>query len=176
MAEPFKSLLPELQKHIHSEDNVIDFGCGLMPLTRKLKCKKIIGIDIWRPYIEQLANELVDRTEIGLWYANICEIIENMHEKSIDISLAIDVVEHFEKEQAVKLIKNMERISKKYVLIFTPVGFRAQEREENSEYQRHRCGFRPSEFKDIGYSIYYRSRGTAKSFLAVKEMRLGRKN
>jgi len=163
-----------LQKYIDAEDEVIDFGCGLMPTTRKLQCKKLIGIDAWPPYIEKLRNELIHLEHIYLWHLDLGgTLLSAANSNSTDVSVALDVVEHFEKDAALNLIQEIERIARKRVIILTPNGFLPQEREENSEYQRHRCGFIPAEFEEMGYNVFYRVNLTGmalNSFLAVKEL------
>jgi len=160
-----------LQKYIDPDDEVIDFGCGLMPITKKLKCKKLIAVDGWYPYVDRLRQSLSNEKHIFVWHLDLSgPLLSAARDRSIDVSLALDVVEHFEKEDAIELIKQMERISRKRVVIFTTDGFRPQERDENKKLQRHRCGFRPHEFDDMGYEVIKRIRGHVPSFLAVKEL------
>jgi len=162
-----------LQRYIDPEDEVIDFGCGLMPTTRKLKCKKLIGIDGWLPYIDQLRKELSTLKHVYLWHLDLDgPLLSVARSGSADVSLAIDIVEHFEKDDALSLIQQIERIARKRIIILTPNGFLPQARRENSEYQLHRCGFVPAEFEDLGYEILIRAneRGPLRSFLAVKEL------
>ena len=167
----FRSVFTEIQKHINPEDEVIDFGCGLMPLTRNIECKKMIGIDGWLPIVEQLRTELEDMEHISIWHLDLGgRFLEVANDNSIDVCLAIDLVEHFEKDDALVFIKHMERIARKRVVIFTPDGFMLQEREENAEFQRHWCGFDPSEFEEMGYSVSIRIGGDHKAFLAVREI------
>lgn len=158
-----------LQKYVDPEDEVIDFGCGLMPITRQLECKKMIGIDGWLPIVEQLRTDLEDMGHIFIWHLDLSgRLLEAANDNSIDVCLAIDLVEHFEKDDAWRLIGHMERIARKRVVIFTPDGFKQQERDDNSEFQKHRCGFIPKEFKNKGYAISMRK--GKPSFLAVKEL------
>ena len=165
-----------LQRYVDPEDEVIDFGCGLMPVTRSLKCKKLIGIDAWLPYVDQLRKELSSLKHIYLWHLELDgQLLSVARSGSIDVSLAIDVVEHFKKNGALSLIRQIERISRKWVVIFTPNGFLPQERKDNREYQLHRCGFVPTELEDIGYDIFIRTneRGPLPSFLAAKDLSSG---
>ncbi len=161
-----------LQKYVVPTDEVIDFGCGLMPTTRKLKCKKLIGIDGWLPYIDQLRKELSGLKHVYLWHLDLdASLLSVARSGSTDVSLVIDVIEHFEKDDALSLIKQIERISRKRVIIFTPDGFQPQEAEGNREYQQRRCGFIPSEFEDIGYEVFKRSNNhMGESFLAIKSV------
>jgi len=174
MNQPYKSfrhVFTEIQKHINSEDEVIDFGCGLMPLTRNIKCKKMIGIDGWYPYIKQLRDELVEQKHIFIWHLDLSgPLLEAANDNSVDVTLAIDFIEHLGKEDALIFIKHMERIARRRVIIYTTHGFVLQVREENSEFQKHRCGFDPSEFEEMGYSVSIRIGGDHKAFLAVREI------
>lgn len=173
-----------LQKHISPDDEVIDFGCGLMTITRHLRCSKLIGIDAWEPYIERLGNELIDARHIYLCYFELNKkTLSLMDSKSTDICLAIDVVEHFKKPDAVNLILEMERIARKRVIVFTPLGFLPMEDGKNGtwgagnpKYQKHRCGFLPGEFAGEGYETYTRIGGDIPSFLAVKTLKLKEEN
>jgi len=163
-----------LQDHIETEDEVIDFGCGFMPITRRLKCKKLIGIDVWYHHVVRARKELDHLDHIQVWNLDLsCSLLSSVKNNSIDISIFIDVIEHFEKDDALCIIKQIERITRKKVLIFTPNGFLPQEPKDGNKYQVHRCGFRPSEFEDMGYDISWRmnDHGTiVESFLAVKEL------
>jgi len=174
MNQPYKSfrhVFTEIQKHINPEDEVIDFGCGLMPLTRNIECKKMIGIDGWYPYIKQLRNELIEQGHIFIWHLDLSgPLLGAANDNSIDVCLAIDFIEHLEKEDALILIKHMERIARKRVIIYTTHGFISQEREDNAEFQRHRCGFDPSEFEGMGYRTWKRRCGSVPAFLAVREV------
>jgi len=161
-----------LQKYVDPGDEVIDFGCGLMPHTRYLKCKRLIAIDGWEPSVDRLGDELSDRENIFLCFFEITESsLSAINSKSTDVCMAIDVVEHFEKEKSLSLIKHMERIAKKRVVIFTPRGFRVQDHLAPNDYQKHLCGFDPEEFVDLGYLAINRTGGEGNSFLAVKEIK-----
>ena len=145
-----------------------------MPITRKLKCRRLIGIDAWLPNIEKMRKTFRDNPpgyEYQLWNFDLNDtFLSAANDDSIDVSLAIDLIEHFEKEDALKLIDHMERMSRKRIIIYTPSGFVWQERVENVEFQRHRCCFEPEEFEAMGYEVFMRIGGNIRSFLAVKEV------
>lgn len=160
-----------LQKYIDIDDEVIDFGCGLMPITRKLKCKKLIGIEVYEPNIEKLRIELACLSNVYIWQFDLAgPFLGKMRNNSTDIALAIDVVEHFPPKDSKRLINEMERIGRKRIVIFTPIGYVPQEREENRKHQRHRCGYFPEELEALGYTTFLREGGNVPSFLAVKEL------
>lgn len=160
-----------LQKYVGKHDEVIDLGCGTMPLTRRLKCKKIIGIDAWNPYLEELEKSCSESEHFGLWNAEINDkFLSEFDDNSFHICLSIDFIEHLDKGDALGIIKQMERIASKRIIIFTPIGFVPQVRKENPGYQKHRCGFYPKELEFMGYETFIRIGGDVPSFLAVKEL------
>ena len=155
-----------LQQYVDPEDEVLDLGCGTMETTGKLKCKVISGVDAYQPYID----ELKEKGHIYVYCGRIEKYMPDFKKKSFDVVMAIDAIEHLIKPAALRVIGHMERIARKRVVIFTTIGFIPQEREENPELQRHRCGFTPIEFEDLGYEVYHRIGGDKPSFLAVKEI------
>jgi len=168
-----------LQEYVDPTDTVMDFGCGLMVLTRELQCTKIYGFDAWQSYIDQLRNELKDKRFIFCKF-DIPNDIIFLGNNSTDVSIAIDVVEHFDKSIALSVIRQMERVSRKRVVIFTPLGFMEQEDGKegswgagNPEYQKHRCGFTHEDFWALGYDTIQRIGGDHTAILAVKELALG---
>ena len=155
-----------LQKYVDPEDEVLDLGCGTMNITGKLKCKVIFGVDAHQPYID----ELKDSGHTYVYCGKIEKYLPDFKKKSFDVVMSIDSIEHLTKPAALKAIGQMERIARKRVIIFTPIGFIKNDREENTEFQRHRCGFLPSELENMGFEIFIREGGDKPSFLAVKEI------
>ena len=74
-------------------------------------------------------------------------------EKSFDCVLASDVIEHLTKEDGQKLIKVMENLATKKVIIFTPNGFLYQPAHDGNEYQKHLSGWSVKEMKNLGYRV-----------------------
>jgi SAM-dependent methyltransferase len=81
-------------------------------------------------------------------------------DKNFDIVLLIDVIEHLEKDKAMILLKEAERIAKKKIIIYTPDGFLEQNEEEGKKrdvnfdkFDIHRCGFDKQELENMGYII-----------------------
>lgn len=155
-----------LQQYVDPEDEVLDLGCGTMNITGKLKCKVIFGVDAYQPYIDELKAKGYTYVYCG----RIEKYLPDFKKNSFDVVLSIDSIEHMVKPAAIKSIGQMERVARKRVVIFTTIGFVKQERDENPEFQKHRCGFLPQEFKDLGYEVFHRIGGDTPSFLAIKEI------
>ena len=80
---------------------------------------------------------------------------------SVDVIFLIDVIEHLPKTEALALLKKTEKIARKQIIIFTPLGFLVQKHPdgkdawgmEGGKMQEHRSGWELSDFDDT-WEIY----------------------
>lgn len=142
----------KLQEELSEMKTVLDVGCGdSSPLRKVRKTFFSMGVDVHRDSITKSR-----KLKIHDAY-KICDVltIDKLFEpKSFDAVIALDVVEHFEKKDGLKLIKVMEGIAKKKVIIFTPFGFTQQHVYDNNLYQEHKSGWYIRDFEKMGYKIY----------------------
>lgn len=158
ISERLKKLRPdflrwELEKIIFPNcRTLLDIGCGENSIVGRFKKRSIrkIGLDIFPGAVEKsktrnIHNEYIceDAVEIGNLFP----------EKSIDCVMALDLVEHLEKEEALALLNRMENIAKIAVIVQTPNGFFPQGEHSGNAYQWHKCGFSPEELKEMGYGV-----------------------
>ena len=64
-----------------------------------------------------------------------------------------DVIEHFPKRQGFELLERCERLTCKYIVVFTPNGFVEQGPEHGNEFQRHLSGWFIHDFEGLGYAV-----------------------
>ena len=80
--------------------------------------------------------------------------------KSFDIVIALDVVEHIEKNQSLDMIRQLEKIARKAVIIETPEGYVPQnidiQGHGGDEWQTHRSSWSVEEFETMGYKTVVR--------------------
>lgn len=142
-----------IQNYITPEDIVLDIGCGIGIPTRGVKAKFIIGVDAYQPYCEKCRDFClplhIDASE---------STFQTMFlDKSIDIVLLLDVLEHFEKPDAERLIDLAERVARKFIIVYTPEDFLTQEQDNwglgGDKWQKHRCGFKREDFIERGYAF-----------------------
>ena len=81
--------------------------------------------------------------------------------KSFDVVMCLELLEHLDKEEGLKLIRDAEEIARRKVIIATPFGFldtdprsNRSRQDELNPYQDHRGGWQPDELKALGYKVY----------------------
>lgn len=141
---------------------VLDVGCGKGDVMRALalSSKQIVfsvGVDIYLSYIEECKKH---RSHTQLVLADAQKL--PFRDKSFETVLCVEVIEHLEKEAGKELIRSLEQIAQKQVIITTPVGFVETKGEclcpfdgtySPIPYQFHKSGWQPWEFKELGYQV-----------------------
>lgn len=137
-----------------------------MRLINRRKRFYSVGVDIFLPYSKE-ARSWRSHDDYVLADARVLPI----KEKSFDIVLCLKVIEHLEKKEGINLIKELEKIACRQVIIGTSVGFmeRQSDRDPNP-HQTHRSGWTSAEFRQIGYKV--RGRGIPRPLLRTALMRL----
>ncbi|MFX1504291.1 MAG: methyltransferase domain-containing protein [Promethearchaeota archaeon] len=142
-----------LEELIQDCDSCLDLGCGSNSPLSKIENSKqyCLGVDIFENYIEISKKKKIHNDYLLL---NILEIDRKIPEKSFDCVLLLDVIEHLEKLDGIKLIKKIEKIAKKKIIIFTPNGFLHQDKYDDNIYQIHRSEWNYNIFKKLNFQIY----------------------
>ena len=149
----FKDYHAELEKAVGDCNTLLDVGCGSSsPIGFFSKKKKIycVGIDSFQPAIEQSKEKNIHNEYIRM---DLLDMGKRFKPNSFDCVLASDLIEHFTKEEGIKLIDIFERIAKKRVIIFTPNGFLAKEEHDNNPWQLHKSGWTVKEMREGGYKV-----------------------
>lgn len=132
--------------------SVLDVGCGHSSSVGLIKRKFTSeGIDIYRKNInESRRKHLHDKYKVG----DVTKLSKLYKKKSFDACVAIDVIEHFSKKDALRLLKDMEFISRKKVVILTPNGFYEQHAFDGNPHQVHKSGWTKRDLEKLGYKVY----------------------
>jgi len=140
-----------LQKELSRSDTVLDLGCGPSSLLQYVKGPtKTVGVEYWNPSIEESRQR-----EIHTEYINADITTVNYPDSSFDSVILIDVLEHFTKEDAVKLLSTIQRWAKKNVIIVVPNGFIPQDEddEEGNKKQHHLSGWSVRDLEGMGFRV-----------------------
>ena len=128
-----------VQYEINTNETVLDLGCGIMQAINPLRCKFILGADIWDTYLDYIKDDYptikLDKSEI-----------HRFMDDSYDVVLCLDVVEHLPKKLALTVLDECIRICRKKAIIYTPNHFKGNEQPEEgawgmgeNHYQNHLC-------------------------------------
>lgn len=141
-----------LEKEFSDCNSVLDVGCGHSSSIGMIRGRfKSEGIDIYKKnIIESRKKKLHDKYKLG----DITKLSKLYKTKSFDACVAIDVIEHFDKKDALKLIKDMEAIARKKVVILTPNGFYEQHDYDGNPHQVHKSGWKKKDLEKLGYKVY----------------------
>lgn len=159
-----------VSQEVQSEDRVLDLGCGIFLHTLDLKCGSNLGVDIWKEGLEKVKDKLP--SNFAVIHLDITVDLKYFLDRSFDVVLALDVIEHLEKP--LELVEEMERIAKKKVVIYTPHKFFSNVQAPNSwslknPWILHKSLISPEMLAQRGYQISYPI-STDPNYLAVKRM------
>jgi len=132
---------------------LLDIGCGQESPVRRFSARlgRSTGIDLFGPYLERSRDAGI-HTEYH--QVNALEIESRFGPRSFDCVLALDLIEHLEKEDGLRLLAAMERVARRKVIVFTPNGFVPQGAYDDNPYQAHRSGWDPDEMRSRGYRLW----------------------
>jgi len=127
---------------------VLDVGCSDGRGSEVLGRAPAYGVDIYRPALALAAQ---DGRRRPVTQADVREL--PFADGAFDVVVSLDVVEHFEKPDALRVISETERVCAGTVVVVTPNGFVPQPGTEDEPWQEHRCGFDVAELEALGYDV-----------------------
>jgi hypothetical protein len=142
---------------IQDVDVVIDLGPGIRPQSFVKPCVHIC-VDAHRPYLERLKRESADAPQYVLINAAWDQAIGLFPDKSVDTVFALDFIEHLDKPDGLRMLREAERVARRQIVVYTPNGFYPQSYEDPRKpdrwgmdgglWQTHRSGWAPEDFGD----------------------------
>ena len=80
-------------------------------------------------------------------------VIEDFKLDDVDVVLLIEVLEHFSRKDALKLLTRLEKICRKGIMIFSPLGEIHREPKDQNALQRFRSSWIGEDFAKLGYDV-----------------------
>jgi hypothetical protein len=139
-----------LRRALSGCQSVLDVGCGPSPTLRQLGVSHPVGIDGYKPSVDQ-AKKL--NTHDEMVHGDVRELDRYFRPKQFDACVALDVIEHLTKTDGIRMMQAMERVAVKKVVFFTPSGFLSQKHTADDDLQEHLSGWEPSEMTGQGYKV-----------------------
>ena len=140
----------ELSRILSDCNSIIDVGCGRSSPLRFISADLLVGVDVYRKDLEE-AKKLKTHDEYVV--ANAGKLREFFKPDQFDACVALDIIEHFTKEDGLRFIHDLETIARIKVIVFTPNGFLPQSRHEEGDYQEHLSGWETGKMRELGYRV-----------------------
>ncbi len=155
------SFFREMRKNIFKTNVLLDVGCGVRP---EIFFEPVVHIcvepfkqyrDIIKPYFPNKSYAIFIKTDA-------LTAIRNFDDNSVDSVFMFDLIEHLDKNDGLELIKEADRVARKQIVIFTPLGFYPMSFPEKTKdawglngnaVQEHKSGWTPSDF-DKTWNFY----------------------
>ncbi len=138
----------ELERELAGMDSILDVGCGPSTSVPSSAKGKFVGMDSFLPYL-QTNRARVPRIDYALGDAASLPF----KPKSFDCALALSVIEHLPKATGIRLLEELETVSRKKAILITPNGFLPQGPYEGNTAQAHVSGWEVEEFEALGYEV-----------------------
>jgi hypothetical protein len=72
--------------------------------------------------------------------------------RSVDVSLACEILEHLSKHDGHLLLDELERVGRSLIIVSSPIGWPQKEIYGNP-YEKHISEWKPEEFEGLGYKV-----------------------
>lgn len=135
---------------------ILDVACGLSLRSQHIPASVRVGVDIYPEYFKHIKSDVPYAVVQG----DVRHLQNLFVPKSFDLVIALDIVEHLEKEEGLELIRQCEAIARKAVVIETPHGYVPQNRDilgyGGHEWQTHRSAWLTNDFAKLGYEVKLR--------------------
>lgn len=132
--------------------NVLDIGGGqgepMGFLSKKQKLELRVNADFFLPHLKE-SKEKGTHDEYVLCDTRYLPF----REKSFDMVLCLELVEHLGKENGLKLLSDIEEIARRQVILTTVVGERIAPDKVKTKPWRHLSSWDPAELRQLGYKV-----------------------
>ena len=134
-----------------SNKSLLDVGCGpgrAGGIIKRHRDVFSVGVDVFCPYLK-LCRENGTHDELIR-----CDVRRlPFRGKSFDVVLCKEVVEHLVMQEGDDLIKELEQIARRQIIITTPVGIYEQHEYDKNPFQEHRSARMPADLKRYGFTV-----------------------
>jgi len=130
---------------------LVDIGCGLRPYIYE-KSKIHVCIEPYEEYINIAKSAYKDYNMVFI-KKDALSGLKLFPDNSVDTVIMLDFIEHVEKEEGFEILKEADRIARKQIVVFTPLGFVSNDSGEKDNwgldgvvFQEHKSGWYPEDF------------------------------
>ena len=142
--------------------NLFDInGAGATQRHRRGWSRVIDGVEGFAAYLTPVHDYAYNRVLIG----DAIAVVSEMPDASYELVLAVDILEHFTKDDGYRFLRECTRVCSKSVLVSTPKNFVAQDVAANP-LENHRSHWTQAELVSAGFNMV---RHDLESWIAIHE-------
>jgi len=135
--------------------SVMDIGCGLRPQTLIHSPSVLVCVEVHDEYIAELRRRFAGTTTVIL-QGQVPGCLAVLPDRCIDTVVMLDFIEHLERDDGLRALQECERLARRQVVVFTPLGFMPQDESGETDgwglhgthWQTHRSGWTPADFDE----------------------------
>ncbi len=147
-----------LRHHIGNSNTILDLGCGdgsLMAILSQGKNWQIIGVDIYEDGLKKAEGRKIYKKLIKGDILTSVQFLNKLSKK-YDVVFFSQVIEHISKKRGEKVLNEIEKLSRKKIIVGTPRGFMKQPREflGDNPHQIHESGWEVEDFRSRDYKVF----------------------
>jgi len=140
---------------------VLDLGCGHnnSPVSSQvltLPFGSLTSVDIHHPYLDLLRGKSTAAGRHQIVESEITAYIDGQQRADchFDVTLLLDVLEHFVHDDAVKLLgEGIEAITDRRIIIWIPLGTCSQKEYNGNPHQAHLSTWRREDLESLDYTV-----------------------
>lgn len=166
--ESSRNNMVDLRQHLYpfvtKNLNVLDLGCGnytsnISVQTPLIQFKSLTGVEIWKKDLDETRSKDFLTKKLDWYEEEILLYLEKNKDKKFDVIMLFDVLEHFKKEDGLRVLRFIEGMVDGRILIFMPLGEHTLEANdgrveaEGNNWQKHLSQWEVQEWKDLGYDV-----------------------
>ncbi len=149
----YRRILPSpirvrLSNELRDCRTILDLGCGPQSRLGIPGIQYSVGVEQFEPYIRSSKSKAIHDDYI---LADVRSLA--FKPRSFDAVVAFEVIEHLPKEDAVRLLGDMENWASRVVIVTTPNGFVHQDAYDGNPSQVHRSSWSAEDFVPLGYLV-----------------------
>lgn len=150
-----------VQEATKNGESLLSLCCGIGLELNDLATQDVTAVDMAPQYLAEVRHRCPQAKTVE---SDALAYLKSQPAKSVDVISIIDGIEHMDKATGKKVIKEMKRVAKKEILLFTPQGpgpdgylknepHNAWGIEGADHFQTHKSGWTVEELTDAGFDL-----------------------
>ena len=152
--DPLK-LIETMMSNIRPSHSVLEIGPGVRPFELTFTPLLRVFVEPSSEYVALLQKQISQSSGKIIIRMDALSFLKSLPDKSFELIVCLDVIEHLKKDLGLMLIQEMLRVSSNQVIVFTPLGYMPQHMPKlgidtwgfgEVELQTHLSGWQPQDF------------------------------